>query len=143
MRYFGLAFDREIVLPRNVRIATDDGFCLKMAKPVTRREEWSMTTATHQQKGQHYGKANGSQVVQKPPLIGTAVKSTCQTWFGRLAVTTRPVAVSDVRNGWDAEVSCSMRPTVVGARCKPARASTWAIFTLPMVGQSAFSRWTA
>lgn len=37
--------------------------------------------ATHQQNGQHCGSENGESGDQKPPLIGTAVKSTFQTWF--------------------------------------------------------------
>ena len=48
-----------------------------------------MTTATHQQNGRHWGKAKGSHGVQKPSDVGTAVRSTCQTWLGCLAVTTR------------------------------------------------------
>jgi hypothetical protein len=54
-----------------------------------------MATATHQQNGQHCGKAKGSQVVQKPVAVDTVVRSTCQTWFGRLAVTTRPVVSAE------------------------------------------------
>ena len=45
-----------------------------------------MTTATHQQNGQHWGSANGSHGAQKPADVGTTVRSTCQTWLGRLAV---------------------------------------------------------
>ena len=46
---------------------------------MTRREKWSMATATHQQNGQHCGSAKGSHVVQKPAAVGTVVRSTCQT----------------------------------------------------------------
>ena len=91
-----------------------------------RREKWSCATATHQQNGQHWGSEKGNQVVQNPPAIGTAVRSTCHTWLGRLAVTTRPVAVgsevpSEVVGGLG--LLLSIRPTVVVARCSPARAS--------------------
>ena len=48
-----------------------------------------MTTAGHQQNGQHCGGANGNQGAQKPAPVGTVVRSMCQTWFTRLAVTTR------------------------------------------------------
>src|SRR6516165_10470920 len=57
-----------------------------------------MTTATHQQKGQHCGNANGSQGTQKPAAVGTTVRSTCQTWLGRSAVTRRKNDV--VEWGW-------------------------------------------
>ena len=101
-----------------------------------------MATATHQQNGQHCGRANGNQEAQKPDTIGTVVRSRCQTWLGFLAVTTRPVETSDClatgRGG-----SLNIRPTVVALRCNPARASVWAILTLPMVGQRVFNRCTA
>lgn len=35
-----------------------------------------MTTATHQQNGQHMGRENGSQAVQRPAPTGTVVRST-------------------------------------------------------------------
>jgi hypothetical protein len=30
---------------------------------------------------------SGSQEIQNPPIVGTTVKSRCQTWFGRFATT--------------------------------------------------------
>jgi hypothetical protein len=48
-----------------------------------------MAMASHQQNGQHCGSANGTHGAQKPAPVGTVVRSTCQTWFGSLAVTTR------------------------------------------------------
>ena len=38
--------------------------------------------ATHQQKGQDWAKEKGNQLVQNPALVGTAVVSRPQTWFG-------------------------------------------------------------
>jgi len=35
--------------------------------------------AIHQQKGQRWGNAQGSQAVQNPEEMGTALKSTCHT----------------------------------------------------------------
>jgi hypothetical protein len=46
--------------------------------------------ATDQQNGQHCGHANGDQGHQNPISVGTIVRSTCQTWLGRLALTVRP-----------------------------------------------------
>jgi hypothetical protein len=37
---------------------------------------------THQQKGQDWAKEKGNQLVQNPVLVGTAVVSRPQTWFG-------------------------------------------------------------
>ena len=48
-----------------------------------------MTAATCQQNGQVCGRVFGSNDVQKPAAIGTAVMSMCQTWLGYLAVTIR------------------------------------------------------
>ena len=74
-----------------------------------------MTTATHQQNGQRCGKEKGSHEIQKPPIVGTTVKSRCQTWFGCLAVTVRGV---DDRSdlGADFGAGFSMRRTVVAPR---------------------------
>ena len=44
--------------------------------------------------------------------------------------------------GVGAGFSLRIRPTVVVPRCKPARASVWANFFLPMLGQSVLSRCT-
>ena len=63
-------------------MAAEVGTSEKTAKPITRREKWSITTATHQQNGQH-GESEGDQEVQKPEPMGIVVRSTCQTWFGR------------------------------------------------------------
>ena len=71
--------------------ARQSGRLAKTPTLIIRREKWSMTTATHQQKGQLCGKANGSHEVQSPDPVGTVVRSTCHTWFGSFAVTTRPV----------------------------------------------------
>src|SRR5262249_50288077 len=113
----------------------------KTAKPITRREKWSITTATHQQNGQRWGSAKGSQEVQKPEPIGIVVRSTCHTWLGRLAVTHRSPsrrAGSSAGAGFCGD-SRTIRPTVLGARCRPARARNSAIFILPSWGQRAFS----
>ena len=90
-------------------------------------EWWSMTAATHQQNGQHWGNANGNQGAQKPADVGTAVRSTCQTWLGCLAVTTRVLGGSSA--GLDCGSSFKIRPTVVTPRCNPARHSVSAILT--------------
>src|SRR5258708_576696 len=104
---------------------------------MTRREECSIIKAIHQQKGQPCGKANGNHAHQKPSRIGTVVKSTCQTWLGRFAVTTRPDAVgASGRRVLDFGFSFRMRPIVVAHRRSPARASTSASFFLPRMGHS-------
>ncbi len=58
------------------RLLSKDG---KAAKPMMRREQWSTTTATHQQKGQHCGSAKGNQEVQRPSEVGTVVRSVNHT----------------------------------------------------------------
>ena len=60
-------------------MAFDDGTFRKAAMPTMRRENWSTATATHQQNGQYWGRANGSQAVHRPEKMGTAVMSMCQT----------------------------------------------------------------
>jgi hypothetical protein len=40
-------------------------------------------------------------------------------------------------------LTLSIRPMVVAPRCSPAQASVWAILTLPIVGGSVLSLWTA
>jgi hypothetical protein len=80
-----------------------------------------MTTATHQQNGQHWGSANGNHGAQKPTEVGTAVRSTCQTWLGLLAVTTRMDGAASP--GLGSGSSFNIRPTVVTPRCSPA--SPW------------------
>ncbi len=45
--------------------------------PMTTRDTWSTTTATHQLKGQRGGRESGSQGTQSPERIGTAVRSRC------------------------------------------------------------------
>src|ERR1043165_5609762 len=105
-----------------------------------------MTASAHQQNGQRCGSEYGIHGTQKPLTIGTTVRSTCQRWFGRFAVTTLPelsvssavgTAVSDV--GFSGS-RLSILPTVVTARCSPARARCCAIFALPIVGHSVLSR---
>ena len=82
-------------------------------------------------------------MVQKPEPTGTVVKSVNQTWLGYFEVTTRCFRSGDwAAVGWVAGFSLRMRPTVVTPKCKPARARIWAIFALPSMGQSVFSRWT-
>src|SRR3989442_15875953 len=66
---------------------------------MTRREQWSMATPTHQQKGQTCGKAKGIHATQNPRAVGTVVRSTCQRSFGLLAVMTRRAA-SGTRKGF-------------------------------------------
>jgi len=46
--------------PESGELAAED------TMPITRREWWSMTTATHQQNGQHWGNAKGNHGAQKP-----------------------------------------------------------------------------
>jgi hypothetical protein len=46
------------------RTCREVGGFFQTASPMTRREKWSTTTATHQQNGQICGNANGSQVAQ-------------------------------------------------------------------------------
>ena len=55
------------------------GLFLKVSMPITRREWWSLAVATHQQNGQHWGKANGNHGAQKPMDVETAVRSICLT----------------------------------------------------------------
>jgi hypothetical protein len=63
---------------RKPRMAMAVGWRRKIAKPMTRREQWSMATLAHQQKGQVWGRANGTHEVKKPSDVGTVVRSTCQ-----------------------------------------------------------------
>jgi len=84
--------------------------------------------AIHQQNGQTWGNENGSQAVQKPEPMGATVRSTCQTWLGRLAVTSRTGASAATRAAGVSVglgfgvLAFSIRPTVVAQRCRPARA---------------------
>ena len=48
------------------------------ANPHTRRENWSMTTATHQQNGHRGSFEKGCHGTQKPADVGITVISTCQ-----------------------------------------------------------------
>ena len=66
------------------------------------------------QNGQHCGSVKGSHGVQKPP-VGTTVRSTCQTWLGYLAVTTRslPLASGTAAGGFWQGSSLRIRCTVV------------------------------
>jgi len=43
-----------------------------------------MTTATHQQNGQHWGNVKGSHGTQKPTEVGTAVRSTMPDRVGAI-----------------------------------------------------------
>ena len=99
-----------------------------------------MATATHQQNGQHWGNANGNHGAQKPNDVGTAVRSTCQTWLGRFAVTTRVDGAASPRPGCGS--SFKIRPTVVTPGCNPARHSVSAILTFPILGLRVFRRCT-
>ena len=63
----------------------EQGWRAKIARARNGEQRWG---ATHQQNGQHWGNANGNHGAQKPTDVGTAVRSTCQTWLGRFAVTT-------------------------------------------------------
>ena len=93
------------------------------------------------------GRAKGNQGAQKPPR-GKTVRSTCQRWFGRLAVTIRDVLASMACSAGASAgpgllgVAFSMRPTVVTPRCRPARAKICASLTLPRAGHRALSRRT-
>ena len=64
---------------RTCNTDTAVGLFLNVSMPITCREWWSMTTATHQQNGQHWGNANGNHGAQKPTDVGTVVRSRCQT----------------------------------------------------------------
>ena len=75
MRCRGVAFARRMARPRKARNAGESGFRSKTAKPWTRREKWSSTTAIQKQNGHSCGKAPGSQGTQKPKRVGTAVRS--------------------------------------------------------------------
>jgi transposase len=48
-----------------MQISSAVGRLLKDARPRERRDQWSMTTATHQQKGQNWARENGNQLVQR------------------------------------------------------------------------------
>ena len=89
-------------------------------------------------KGQHWGNAKGNHGAQKPADVGTAVRSTCQTWLEPLAVTTREHGAASP--GPDCGASFNIRPTVVTPRCSPDRHSVSAILTLPMLGFRVFRR---
>ena len=101
-----------------------------------------MITPTRQQNGQDCGKENGAHGHQKPAPVGTLVRSMCQTWSALLAVTTRSDSNAASGCGPVAGFSLSIRAMVVGPKCRPARASVCAIFTLPIVGHSTLSLWT-
>jgi hypothetical protein len=64
-----------IASPKKRQTASLFGWFWNAATPITRREKWSTAIATQWQNGQHCGKQEGNQVVQKPP-VGTIVKST-------------------------------------------------------------------
>ena len=74
-----------------------------------------MTTATHQQNGQRCGKDRGNHEIQNPPIVGTVVRSRCQTWFGRFAVTALGVG-RRLDLGFGIGAGFSMRRTVVAPR---------------------------
>ena len=75
-----LGFAPVFLIARFRKAQTSDaaGLCLKSAKPTTSREAWSTAIAIHQQNGHRCGLAKGGQDFQKPRLVGTTVKSTCQ-----------------------------------------------------------------
>ena len=162
MMYLGVTCADCMARPRNVRISIAVGCFLKTAKLIALREKWSITIRTHQQNGQPCGSVNGNQVVQNPPFVGTTVMSTCQTWFGYLAVTIRPdlvfctsgfeLALVSVVVLFAASIkeglgpfgfgSLIILPTVETLKCKPARLSISAILTFPKLGHSVFKRET-
>ena len=84
------------------------------------------------------GGVNGNHGAQKPADVGTAVRSTCQTWLGRFAVTMRVDGAAP--SGRGGGVSFKIRPTVVTPRCSPARHNVSAILTFPMLGFRVFRR---
>ena len=65
MMCFGLAPARLVTRSRNRQTSVDVGGFVNNANPVTRRENWSITTATHQQNGQHWSFEKGV-LVQRP-----------------------------------------------------------------------------
>ena len=89
-----------------------------------------MTRANHQQKGQIWNRDLGVQGTQKPMAVGVTLKSTCQRWLGYLARTTWVFSGLTITWTWLSGVSwslsCINRPTVVAARCRPARERIWA-----------------
>src|SRR5512144_1882449 len=95
------------------RAAAEEGSDLKAANPTTLLEKWSTTRATHRQKGHTCGLAKGTQGIQKPSAVGTVVKSTCQTWSGWRAVTTRD-SIRGAKRGLGRRGFCSILRTVVG-----------------------------
>ena len=100
-----------------------------------------MTIPNHQQNGQHWGTAKGVQEHHKPDPVEIVVRSVSHTWLGYLDVTTRSCdSASSADSGGDTGFSFRIRPTVVTPKCRPARASVSAIFTLPMLGHNVFSR---
>lgn len=101
--------------PKKERIAYEPGFASKTITPCTRREKLSMTTATHQQKGHACGTAKGIQTTQNPEVVGTAVRSTCQTWSGPLAFNTGPTRTGSWSAG-KVGFAPSILFTVVGPR---------------------------
>ena len=74
MMYLGLVLAHR--RPRKVRIWMEVGCFLNTMTPIARREKWSMTTATHQQNGQTWGKASGVHAAHMPSDVGTIVRST-------------------------------------------------------------------
>ncbi len=77
-RYLGLAAVDVTVCSRNEQTAVALGWSEKTESRMTRREWTSMTSATHQQNGQRCKSALGIQGIQKPPAVGTKVKSISQ-----------------------------------------------------------------
>ena len=64
------------------RFPTSTGMFVNDANPHTRRESWSMTTATHQQDGHRCSLENGNHGTHKPAAVGMTLRSRCQTWSG-------------------------------------------------------------
>ncbi len=74
-RYLGLAPEDVMVSSRNEQTAVALGWSEKTESSMTLRECTSMMSATHQQNGQRCQSALGIQGIQKPPAVGTKVKS--------------------------------------------------------------------
>src|SRR3990172_4690633 len=141
IKCFGLVLAFPITRSRMDCTAEEVGHDLNTPTPKTHREYWSRTTATHQQNGQSWGNENGGQEVQNPDDVGMTVRSTCQTWFGCLAMTTVP-GDSSSHSGSGSLSSRRIRPMVVAPRCNLARQRVSAMRTLPMGGHRALRRWT-
>src|SRR5262245_27356477 len=101
-----------------------------------RRECWSATTVSHQQKGHCCDSPKGTSALQSPRKVGTTVMSECQTWCGYSAMIFSFGVVFRVdASGLGTGSQRSMRLIVDTPSLNPFRAMHCAIFIAPKFGQ--------